>query len=142
MDFRGDRHFRRAIPQVQHFAIIPKADLPLIGARAERERRKSVRKNMDAGSERKFLGGAGPHQLALGIEEGDAVLAAGDGLGQFDSEIDGDRTERREGAKSEARRFPSEGIALWFPLWGVNPRRAPDPSRDRRRRTWRIRRRR
>src|SRR6266496_955407 len=75
MDFRRDTHFGGAIPQVQHFAIIPEADLPLVGARAERERRKSVRKNMDARFERKVLGGAGPHEKVTSGGWGVPLLA-------------------------------------------------------------------
>ena len=93
MDFRGDGHFRGAIPMVQHLAIVPETRLPLVGARAKRERGERVREDVDAGIEGELLGGAGPYQQALRIEERDAVLAVGDGLSQLDSEIDGDGAE-------------------------------------------------
>src|SRR2546422_5782970 len=82
MDFRGNVHIWNAIPEVEPLVIVPETGLPLVGAGAERERWKRVREDMDAGHEGELLGGAGPHQLALGIEECDAVLAIGDGLGQ------------------------------------------------------------
>src|SRR5882672_7801112 len=96
MDFGGDGHVGDAIPAVQHLAIVPETGLPLVGAGAERERWKRMREDVDAGFERELLGSAGPHQLALRIEERDAMLSVGDGLGQLDDEIEGDGTERGE----------------------------------------------
>src|SRR5882672_10722501 len=93
MDFGGDGHIRDAVPAVQHLVIVPETGLPLVGAGTERERWEGMRENVNAGLERELLGSTGPHQLAVGIEERDAVLAIGDGLGELDEEIDGDGTE-------------------------------------------------
>ncbi len=126
MDFGGDGHFRDALPKIQLLSIVPDAYLPLVGAGAERERREGVGEEVDAGFERELLGGAGPHQLALGIEERDAVLATGDGLGQLDDEIDGDGPERGEKMWLIGRRtsdFPLKETALRgegaVPRWDV-----------------------
>src|SRR2546430_2924529 len=51
MCFGTDGHFWNAVPRVEHLVIIPEADLPLVGARAERERRKRVREDVNAGFE-------------------------------------------------------------------------------------------
>ena len=68
MCFCTDGHFWNAVPRVEHLVIIPEADLPLVGARAERERRKRVREDVNAGFECEILRGASPHQLSFSIE--------------------------------------------------------------------------
>jgi len=44
MDFRRDAHLRNAVPEVEHLAIIPEADLPLVGAGAQRKCGKRIGK--------------------------------------------------------------------------------------------------
>jgi len=58
--------------------------------RHDGKRRKNVRAGPRATSR------AGPHQLALGVEESGAEFAVGNAFSQFNDEIDSDLAERRK----------------------------------------------
>ena len=64
----GYDHVRDAIPQIEHFSVHPKSDLPLVSTRAERERREGVGEDVNSSTEGQILRSAGPHQLAVGVE--------------------------------------------------------------------------
>jgi hypothetical protein len=70
---------------------------------------------MNAGLEIKELNGAGPHELALRVEQGDAVLTIGHGRCELNDEANSNGTQRGKDIRplhAGLGNFPTEELVL------------------------------
>src|ERR1700693_6376548 len=82
-----DDQFRRTFPYIQLFAFVVQTYLPSVRTRANRQHGKTVRQNVGAYAQLHVVGGTRPDQLAILIEQRDAVMAPANGFADFHREV-------------------------------------------------------
>ncbi len=87
-------HFRKTIPKVEEFMLLPKTYLPEIGAGTQRQVRKRVRDAMKSGLQPKAVRGSAPYEFTIGAKQGDSVMTAMKPIAQVEIEMNGNFPER------------------------------------------------
>src|SRR5437868_14605888 len=86
-------HFGKAIPKIEELMILPKAYLPEIRARAQRQARKGIRDPMQPGLQLHAVDGLAPYELVIRVKQGYSVMAATKCIVESQIEVNGNLSE-------------------------------------------------